>query len=89
LQACRGYWDNANFRPCLTGKQLYQEVEYKFFLFIFYRKQQQSERETLDEQLNTLRKEKEDLRIKVNDLTRKNEVIQESIRQKIKGSVYM
>ncbi|CAB3992088.1 Hypothetical predicted protein [Paramuricea clavata] len=49
-------------------------------------KQQQSERQTLDEQLNTLRKEKEDLRIKVNDLTRKNEVIQESIRHKIKES---
>ena len=57
-------------------------------LIIFFRKQHQSLRETLNEQINTLKKEKEYLRIKVDDLTRKNEVIQDSIKQKIKGSVY-
>ena len=49
-------------------------------------KQHQSLRETLNEQINTLKKEKEDLGIKVDDLTRKNEVIQEGIKQKIKES---
>jgi chaperonin cofactor prefoldin len=37
--------------------------------------------------VNRLKKEKEDLGLQVDDLKRKNEVIQESIKQKIKGSV--
>jgi hypothetical protein len=52
-----------------------------------FRKLHQSVRDTLNERVNRLKKEKEDLGLQVDDLKRKNEVIQESIKQKIKGSV--
>ena len=54
---------------------------------MFCRKQQQSERSALEKQLTAMKTEKEDLAIKFDDMTRKNEAIQESIKQKIKGSV--
>ena len=54
---------------------------------MFCRKQQESERSALDRQLSALKTEKQDLAIKVDDMNRKNEAIQESIKQKIKGIV--
>ncbi|XP_028398991.1 E3 ubiquitin-protein ligase BRE1-like [Dendronephthya gigantea] len=47
---------------------------------------EQSKRASLDDDSKRLKKENNILRTKVGDLTRKNEVIQESIKQKIKES---
>ena len=52
-----------------------------------YREKEQSEKANLDDELQKLKKENKAFRVKVDGLTRKIEVIQESIKQKIKGSV--